>query len=79
MSHPFLNEDITMTPEDFKAWRSVMGLSQAKAAEVLGVSKPTIENYERGTRREDDRPVVIPLAIALACAAIYHKIGPWGQ
>ncbi len=68
-----------MTPEDFKAWRSVMGLSQAKAAEVLGVSKPTIENYERGFRREDARPVVIPLSIALACAAIYHKIGPWQQ
>ncbi|QRG06109.1 helix-turn-helix transcriptional regulator [Xanthobacter dioxanivorans] len=66
-----------MDNEVFKTWRKVVGLTQAQAAEALGVSKATIENYERGSRREDGRPVEIPRHIALACAAIYHKFGPW--
>lgn len=66
-----------MTADEFKEWRKVMGLSQAKAAEALGISKPTVENYERGSRREDSRPVVIPLNIALACSALFHRLGPW--
>lgn len=66
-----------MDSEVFKTWRKVMGLTQAQAAEALGISKPTIENYERGTRRDNGAPVEIPKHIALACAAIYHKIGPW--
>ncbi|WP_454917441.1 helix-turn-helix domain-containing protein [Xanthobacter sediminis] len=66
-----------MDSEVFKTWRKVMGLTQAQAAEALGVSKPTIENYERGIRRDNGAPVEIPLHIALACAAIYHKFGPW--
>ncbi|MGV6875912.1 helix-turn-helix domain-containing protein [Pseudochelatococcus sp. B33] len=66
-----------MTPDDFKGWRKTMGYSQAQAAGALGVSKPTIENYERGTRREDDRPVVIPHTVALACTALYLELDPW--
>lgn len=68
-----------MTNEDFKVWRTLMGFTQAGAAAALGVSKPTIENYERGSRREDGRPVEIPKHIALACAALYHRIEPWGE
>jgi transcriptional regulator with XRE-family HTH domain len=67
-----------MTPNDFKAWRDVMGFTQAQAAEALGLSKPTIENYERGKRKEDGRPVIIPLTVALSCTALYHKLKPWG-
>lgn len=67
-----------MTPKDFKDWREQMGLSQKAAADALGISKPTVENYDRGTRREDGRPVVIPRTVALACAALYHNIEPWG-
>jgi transcriptional regulator with XRE-family HTH domain len=59
-----------MTPEQFKAWRKHVGLSQAKAAEALGIGISTIDLYERGARREDNREVVIPKAIELACAAI---------
>lgn len=66
-----------MTPEDFKLWRRMMALSQTEAAEALGLSKGSIENYERGTRREDDRPVEIPKTVALACAALYHRLRPW--
>ncbi len=67
-----------MTHEDFKNWRKKMGLTQQQAADVLGLSKATIENYDKGVRREDGRPVVIPRVVALACAAIEHKLEPFG-
>lgn len=67
-----------MTPDDFKAWRATMGLSQQAAADALGISKGSVELYEAGKRRDDGRPVIIPRTVALACAALYHKLGPWG-
>lgn len=66
-----------MNSEVFRTWRKVMDLTQAQAGAALGVSKGTIENYERGHRRESGTPVEIPKHVALACAAIYHKFGPW--
>lgn len=68
-----------MTADDFKGWRAAMGLSQRAAAEALGVSRPTIENYERGVRLTDGQPVTIPRTVALACAALYHRLEPWGD
>ncbi len=68
-----------MTSDDFKAWRKEMGFTQPQAAEALGISRQSVENYERGSRREDERPVVIPKSIALACTAILHKMNPWGR
>ncbi|ODN68540.1 helix-turn-helix domain-containing protein [Methylobrevis pamukkalensis] len=59
-----------MTSEQFKAWRKALGFTQAAAAEALGLSKPAVENYDRGVRREDGRAVVIPKVVALACMAI---------
>jgi transcriptional regulator with XRE-family HTH domain len=52
-----------MTPEEFKAWRQAVGFSQTEAAEALGISRGSVENYERGSRREDARPVEIPGSI----------------
>lgn len=68
-----------MTADDFKAWRTRMNYTRPAAAEALGLSRQTIENYERGQRLEDGRPVVIPRSIALACAAIYHRLKPWSE
>lgn len=69
-----------MTPEQFKAWRKHMNLSQQEAADALGLSKGSVDLYERGRRREDERPVVIPKTVELACAAlalgITHYDGP---
>lgn len=59
-----------MTPEQFKAWRKHMKLSQQKAADALGISKGSIQLYEAGKRPEDGREVVIPKTVELACAAI---------
>ena len=35
----------------------------------IGISPGSVELYERGARREDNRPVVIPKPVELACAA----------
>lgn len=67
-----------MTSEDFKSWRKELGLSQREAADMIGVSKGSVENYERGHRLEDNRSVVIPKTVALACAAVFHRLQPWG-
>jgi transcriptional regulator with XRE-family HTH domain len=66
-----------MTPEDFKAWRKAMGWTQTEAAIELGISRGSVELYERGSRREDGRPVEIPRTVALACAALTHGLEPW--
>lgn len=59
-----------MTPDQFRSWREHMGYSRREAAEVLGISAGSIELYELGHRRDDDRPVVVPKPVELACAAI---------
>jgi len=41
-------------------------------------SRVTIELYERGARREDNRPVVIPRTVALACAALSNGLEAYG-
>lgn len=51
---------MTYTPEEFKQFRKRKGWTQEKAAKELGVSKETIGNIERGSRREDGRPVKCP-------------------
>lgn len=59
-----------MTPAQFKTWRKRHGLSQTAAATALGVSLSTVRLYEKGSRWEDGRPVVIPKHVRLACAAL---------
>jgi DNA-binding XRE family transcriptional regulator len=63
-----------MDSNEFKRWREHMQQSQQGAADMLGLSKASIELYERGTRRDDDRPVTIPKTVELACAALAHGI-----
>jgi hypothetical protein len=44
-----------------------LGLSQQAAANVLGLSKSSIELYERGSRRDDGRAGEIPVTVQLSC------------
>jgi len=67
-----------MTPEQFKAWRDQEGFTQDEAADVLGISKGSVRNYELGSRREDGRAVTIPKTVALACAAVSAGLQPAG-
>jgi hypothetical protein len=64
-----------MDPEQFREWRTAMTMTQQQAAEALGLSKSTIENYESGKRRDNDQPVEIPKVVALACAALQRDVG----
>src|SRR5216683_4506669 len=65
-----------MTPLEFKAWRIEMGFSsQQQAADALGISKSTVEQYESGRRRDNGQPVGIPVYIDLACKALRMSRG----
>ncbi|KAA6205649.1 MAG: XRE family transcriptional regulator [Candidatus Tokpelaia sp.] len=68
-----------MDKEKFKLWRKKMGFSQIEAAKALGISRLSVQNYERGMRLEDGRPVRIPHPVALACAAIAAGLKPYGD
>lgn len=57
-----------MRPADFRNWRKRLALSQAAAAEALGLKRRVIQYYERGVR--DGDPVIIPKAVRLACFAL---------
>jgi len=38
----------TVTPDEIRAWRSFVGYTQKEAADYLGVSTRSIENWEQG-------------------------------
>lgn len=66
-----------MQASDFKAWRKSMGYTQKEAAAALGLGTSTVEQYDRGIRKDDGQPVTIPLSVALACAALAAGLSPW--
>jgi hypothetical protein len=67
-----------MTPESLMAWRERMRWSKSAAARELGLSITGYFQYEAGKplagRKWQPRP--IPKTVALACAAITHRIPP---
>jgi hypothetical protein len=70
-----------MTPNDLKAWMKAMGIrSRAEAARQLGYSAETVNNWLNGYRRTKDgkAPAPIPPQVAYVCAALYHRLKPWG-
>lgn len=66
-----------MTPADLVAWELHMGYTQRQAAEALGVSLPTYQQFRRGARFRDDTPIEIDRRTALACAALAAGISEW--
>jgi len=57
-----------MTPAQFDAWLTHMGLSERRAAELLGVAPSTIGQWRR---------VSTPPLLGLACAALAAGLRPW--
>lgn len=51
-----------MSPDNLKAWRKTLGLTQEEAAEKFGVSRATVIAWESGARE-------IPTMIDLVCSA----------
>jgi transcriptional regulator with XRE-family HTH domain len=66
-----------MSPPDLVAWELYMGYTQRQAAEALGVSLPTYQQFRRGARFRDDTPIEIDRRTALACAALAAGITEW--
>jgi len=80
-----MSSPVLMTPEQFRAWRAALSLTQRQAAAKLGVSVSMLKNYESGFLRRRDATtgelveVEIPLTVALACAAISAGLKPIGD
>mgnify|MGYP006435533715 CR=1 FL=1 len=55
-----------MNPDDLKAWRARLSLSQREAAEALGLSPRIYQYYEAGSVR-------IPYPVKLACDYLEAK------
>lgn len=52
-----------MTKTSFGQWRSKMGVTQDDAAELLGVSKSQVANWDAGRDRGTGRPSSPGLAV----------------
>jgi len=53
-----------------REFREKLGWTQQRLATELGMSVSQIANYERGTVRSANRPVVIPKVVELALEAL---------
>ncbi len=53
-----------MEAEEFKAWRTELGLTQKEVAQKLNLSVLTIQQYERGRRHDNNNPVKIPARVS---------------
>ena len=65
-----------MTPESLRAWRQRMRWTKALAARELGLSSFGYFAYETGKPMKNGKPTPIPKTVALACAAITHRLEP---
>ena len=63
-----------MTPEQFREWRRKMRITQAEAGRLLGLGVTTVQSYEHGRRRDAIAFAGIPRVVALACAALWHRL-----
>jgi hypothetical protein len=69
--HLFLEYE-TMTPAQLRAWQSLLNLTQAQAAALLGMSLGGYKKLVLGISRIDRRT-------DLACAAIVAKVPRWSK
>jgi transcriptional regulator with XRE-family HTH domain len=56
----------TQTITRFAAWRREAGLSQQQAADLLGVSKSIVADWDAGAVRGRGTPIEPPLAVQIA-------------
>lgn len=66
-----------MTPADFDAWLKHMGLSERRAAKLLGLAPATVGSYRRGVAHGSHRPAAPTRVVGLACAALAAGIEEW--
>jgi transcriptional regulator with XRE-family HTH domain len=63
-----------MTPNDLRALRKRLGMTQVQLAEALDITAGTVANYE-GARG----PYEIPRVVELACEALYRRFERWSH
>lgn len=68
-----------MTPAEFNDWLAHMGLSEVRAAAVLGCAPATVGSMRRGISHSTGKPVRIDKRTALACAALAAGLEPWPE
>lgn len=51
-----------MTPQEFRAWRDRLNLTQQAAADALGTTKRAVQMWEAG-----DRPILRTVQLATRC------------
>ena len=61
-----------MKPATLEHWMAHLGLNKSEAAASLGIARTTLDRYLDGR-------TLIPLVVALACAAILYGHGPLGS
>ena len=59
-----------MQPAELRKWQASMGYTTRGAAEALGVSPATYQDWINGTSRNTGKPVKISRIVGLACAAL---------
>ncbi len=57
-----------MTPDQIRAWRERMGLSQARAAKLLGVGTRYYQRLEAGDRTPSQTVIIL-----MHCKEICHE------
>jgi hypothetical protein len=63
-----------MTGEELKNLRKMMGMTQAQAADALGISRPALAKYEsEELQRREGRPVGVPKVVENGCNLIMRS------
>jgi predicted transcriptional regulator len=62
---------------DFRRWRKHLKLSQAGAAEALGLSLSRVKDLDAGIHRGTGAPAVPDRKLRLAMAAVAAGLAPW--
>lgn len=77
MSQVLADKTPAMSPAAFDHWCKTMGWTSCQAAIELGCSLDTVRHYRAGRTRGEGLPRRIPRTVALACAALFHRLEPW--
>jgi hypothetical protein len=63
-----------MTGEELKNWRKLLGMTQAQAANALGLSRSTLAAYEsEELQKRQGRPVGVPQLVENGCNLIMRS------
>lgn len=70
-----------MKQSSFAKWRDQVGMTQAEAAEALGVAVTTVKQYESGRHLGSGRPMSPPEPVRKVMRAVANgiRLEPWPE